>query len=206
MIDQLTQMLVFDKIYWYLAIPFTVLLVIQLIGTFAGIGSEDDFDSGEDGLDIGEDGDCESGFQVFTIKNFITFFSVFGWAGLTFSHAGLGQFTTIVLSTILGIFILFIVSSLFYFTTKLTDNGTMNMQRAKGVTGEVYIPIPPKRNGVGKVNVTFEGAFRELDAMTDEEDVVPTGTMIVVKDIIGNSILLVEKVNKGDVQWAQHMD
>ncbi|WP_129595783.1 hypothetical protein [Anaerophilus nitritogenes] len=199
MIDRLTELLVFDKIYWYLAIPFTVLLVIQLIGTFAGFGSEGDFDGGEDGIDIGEDGDFESSFQVFTVKNFITFFAVFGWAGLTFSYAGLGQFATILLSTILGVVVLLIVSALFYFITKLSDNGTMNIQRAKGVTGEVYLPIPPKRNGVGKVSITFQGSFKELDAMTDEEDVIKTGTMIVVKDIIGNSILLVEKINKGDM-------
>ncbi|MCC5910004.1 MAG: hypothetical protein JJT76_06155 [Clostridiaceae bacterium] len=199
MIDWLTEVLVFDRIYWYLAIPFTVLLVIQLIATFVGFGGDGDFDSGEDGLDVGDDGDFEPGFKIFTVRNLITFFAVFGWSGITFSHAGLGQFATITLSTILGIIVLLIVSALFYFITKLADSGTMNIQRSKGATGEVYLPIPAKGNGVGKVSITFQGSFRELDAMTDEEEVISRGTMIVVKDVINNSILLVEKINKGDV-------
>lgn len=190
MIDWLVEVLDFESIYWYLAIPFTVLLVLQLIATFLGFG-------GDDGDDGGDDGDPS--FKVFTIKNFITFFAVFGWSGITFSQTGLRQFTVIVISTLLGIIVLLIVSALFYFITKLTDNGTMNIQRAVGVTGEVYLPIPANRNGVGKVNVTFQGSFRELEAMTDSDKKLPRGTIVVVKDVINNSILLVEKIKKGDV-------
>ncbi|MEN1760968.1 hypothetical protein AAIG11_10805 [Anoxynatronum sibiricum] len=198
MIDWLTEVLAFDRIYWYLAIPFTVLLAIQLVATFVGIGGEGGFDGGEDGLDLGEDGDFEPGFQLFTVRNFITFFAVFGWAGITFSNAGLGQFATILLSTILGIIVLLIVSALFYFITKLADSGTMDIQRAKGVTGEVYLRIPAKRKGMGKVSIKLQGSIRELDAMTDEDDVITTGNIIVVKDVISNSILLVEIMNKED--------
>lgn len=191
MIDWLGEVLVFDRIYWYLAIPFTVLLVIQLIGTFAGFG-------GEGELDVGDDGDMDAGFHIFTVRNFITFFAVFGWAGITFSHSGLGHLTTVVLSTILGVVVLLIVSALFYFVTKLAYSGTMNIQGAIGTTGEVYLPIPGNRSGVGKVNITFQGSFRELDAMTDESRKIPRGAIITVKDVISNSILLVEKTNKGE--------
>ena len=192
MVDWLIEILDFERIYWYLAVPFTVLLVLQLIATFLGIG-------GDDGDDFNDDGDSEPTFKVFTIKNFITFFAVFGWSGITFSQTGLGQFSVIIISTLLGIIVLLIVSALFYFITKLTDNGTMNIQRAIGVTGEVYLPIPANRNGVGKINITFQGSFRELDAMTDSDKKLPRGTIVVVRDVVNGNILLVDKMKKGDV-------
>lgn len=199
MIDWFTETLVFENIYWYLAIPFTVLLVIQLIATLVGFGGDSDFDGGEDALDIGDDGDFEPGFNIFTVRNFITFFAVFGWAGITFSHSGLGRLMTIILSTILGIVMLLIVSALFYSITKLADSGTMNIKRATGTTGEVYLSIPAKRSGVGKVNITFQGSFRELEAMTDEDEKIPRGTIITVKEVINNRILLVEKNHREDI-------
>lgn len=200
MIDSFAETLILDRIYWYLAIPFSVLLVIQLIATFAGLGGETDFEIGDSDMDIDitEDGDSKSGLQFFTVRNFIAFFAVFGWSGITFSHAGLGQFTTILLSTVLGTVILLIVSALFYSISKLTHSGTMNIQKAKGATGEVYLPIPPRKKGVGKVSITFQSSLRELDAMTDEEEIIPRGTMVVVTDIISNSVLLVKKLNRGN--------
>ncbi|MDR5659074.1 hypothetical protein RH915_06190 [Serpentinicella sp. ANB-PHB4] len=198
MIDWLNEALVFDKVYWYLAIPFTVLLLIQLLSTFLGFGGEGGFDSVEESVDIGDDGDFEPGFEIFTVRNFITFFAVFGWSGITFSHSGLGNFATIVLSTMLAIIVLLIVSSLFYFITKLADSGTMNLQRAKGVIGEVYLSIPGNRKGMGKVNITLQGSLRELDAMTDNKKDISTGSIVRVEDVISNSILLVEKINKGE--------
>lgn len=192
MVDWLMENLIVERIYWYLAIPFTALLVLQLIATFLGIG-------GDDGDDFGDDGDSEPTFKVFTIKNFITFFAVFGWSGITFTQSGLGNLSVIIISTLLGIIVLLIVSGLFYFITKLTDNGTMNVKRAIGVTGEVYLPIPANRNGVGKINITFQGSFRELDAMTDSDKKLPRGTIVVVRDVVNGSILLVEKTKKGEM-------
>lgn len=191
MLEWLTEVLVFEKIYWYLAIPFTALLIIQLIATFFGFGE----DAGDD---FGEDGDSEPGFKVFTVKNFITFFAVFGWSGVTFSQTSLGQFPIIIISTLLGVAVLLVVSALFYSVTKLASNGTMNIQKAVGLHGEVYLPIPGNRNGVGKINITFQGNFRELDAMTDSDKKLQRGTIVVVKEVINNNILLVEKIKKGD--------
>ncbi|QNO15425.1 hypothetical protein HYG86_11950 [Alkalicella caledoniensis] len=198
MIEWLTEVLVFEKVYWYLAIPFTVLLVIQLISTFVGLGGNSDLDGGDDGGDIGDDGDIEPGFRILTVRNLVTFFAVFGWSGITFSSLGFGQVITALISTILGIIMLLVVSALFYFIIKLAYSGTMDIQRAVGATGEVYLPIPANRSGVGKVNITFQGSFRELEAMTDEGRKIPRGAMITVKAVVNNSILLVEKTNKGE--------
>ncbi|AKL94203.1 hypothetical protein CACET_c06930 [Clostridium aceticum] len=198
MIAWLSEVLVLEQIYWYLAIPFTVLFIIQLVATFLGLGDGDGIEGVEEGLDLDSDLEFESSLNLFTIRNFITFFTVFGWSGITFSNAGMGTFSTLLLSTILGIIVMLIVSVLFYFTMKLTHNGNMQIEYAKGATCQVYIRIPAKRNGTGKVSITLQDTFRELDAMTDEEEAIPTGTVVQVKDVLSNSILLVEKITRGD--------
>ena len=194
LVEWLTEVLVFERVYWYLAIPFTVLLIIQLIATFAGLGGDSDGD-----VDLDDGGDFEPGFRIFTVRNFITFFAVFGWSGITFSHSGLGQTATILVSSVIGVLVLLVVSALFYSITRLASSGTMNIQNAVGVTGEVYLPIPASRNGMGKISITFQGSFREMDAMTDGDKKIPRGAVVKVKGIVSSSILLVEKIQKGDV-------
>lgn len=198
MIDWLSELIVLERIYWYLAIPFTVLFVIQLASTFMGLDSVDGAEGIEEGLDIEDDFEPGSTFNLFTVKNFITFFTVFGWSGITFSNYGMGSFNTLLVSTMLGIVVMLIVSSLFYFAMKLTYNGTMKIEDAKGLAGKVYIPIPAKRAGVGKINITIQNSFKELEAITDDENSISTGTVVKVTDIVSDRILLVEKITKGD--------
>jgi len=182
----------FEKIFWYISIPFSVLFLIQMIITFAGMGDNDmDVDSSDDvdGNDNSGDG---SVFRVFTIRNFIIFLSVFGWSGITFYNAGVNQLLTILISVVIGVVVMLLVALLFYSITRLVQNGTMNIKYAKGHSAEVYIPIPSNKSGVGKVNITLQGALREIDAMTEGKS-IPRGTIVKVVGVVNDSILMVEK-------------
>ena len=183
-------MAVFERILWYISIPASVLFVIQMIMTFIGIGGES-----------GDIGDCEDAggdfrgdnptFAVFTVRNFIIFFTVFGWCGITLYNAGVSEIFTVLISTVVAIIVMFIVVGLFYGITRLAQNGTMNINYAKGKVGEVYIPIPAKKSGVGKVHITLQGALREVEAITEGKS-IPRGAIVKVVDVINNNLLLVE--------------
>ena len=54
--------------------------------------------------------------------------------------------------------------------------------------------IPPARSGHGKIQVEIQGTLREMDALTDDEKELPTGSMAQVLEIINNQILLVTQV------------
>ena len=58
------------------------------------------------------------------------------------------------------------------------------MDNAIDKTGEVYLRIPEERKGIGKVQVTIQGSLRELDALTDDETEIPTGSLIQVLEIM----------------------
>ena len=206
MADWWSNMALFEKVFWYLAIPSSVLFLIQMVMTFAGLGG-DSGDGGidaEGGFDVDGDFDADGGdfdeitditespFRVFTVRNIIIFFAVFGWSGITLHNSGVGQIPTVLVSTLLGIIVMLAVAGLFYFVTRLTQNGTMNPQNAKGLTGEVYLPIPANRGGIGKIHITFQGAFREMDAVT-EGKAIPRGAIVQVIDVLSNNILLVKE-------------
>src|SRR3546814_8408646 len=69
-----------EKFFWVIALLFSFLFIVQTILAFVGGGGDDDGAFGDSDEYI--DGDSGIDFQFFTIKNFITFFTVFGWVGL----------------------------------------------------------------------------------------------------------------------------
>lgn len=194
-----------EKVFWLIAIPFSVIFLIQMVLSFTGFGSgatdpgadisDIHTDVSSSGHDISQSNeDAGPGFSFFTIRNFIAFFTVFSWSGLAFNNAGLGLVLTVLLSIIIGIIAMLIISSLFYFTSKMTDSGNMSVKNAIGATGKVYLPIRAGKGNIGKVHVTFQGSIREMQAITTGDRDLPTNTIIKVTGLADENILIVENI------------
>lgn len=136
------------------------------------------------------------GFQFFTFKGIVAFFTIFGWTGITCLNNGFSSTATIIIATIAGLIMMVITSSLFYWMHKLAESGTLNINNAVGVIGEVYLPIGAERSKMGKVQLKVQGSLRELEAITDELEDLKTGAMVKVSKIVSAEILLVEKISK----------
>ncbi|MCK5281673.1 MAG: hypothetical protein KAI99_04260 [Cyclobacteriaceae bacterium] len=184
-----------EKVYWIIAIPSTVLLLIQVVMTLMG-GEADDLESDFDGDLDSSDGEMEGGvgWQFITYKNVLGFFTLFGWTGLGFLQMGLGLLIAVFFSFVSGLIMMAIMATLFYYISKLYQSGTMVIENAIGQTGEVYLRIPPNREGHGKLQVEIQGTLREMDAITDDEKELPTGSIAQVLEIVNNQILLVTQV------------
>ena len=52
---------------------------------------------------------------------------------------------------------------------KMQYNGTMQPETLVGKQATVYISIPAERSGRGKITLTAQGRYMELDAMTEGE-------------------------------------
>lgn len=59
--------------------------------------------------------------------------------------------------------------------------------------GEVYIPNPGKRAGIGKIQITIQDRLIEAQAMTDDLHKLSTGSLVKVTDVINDTILIVSK-------------
>jgi hypothetical protein len=85
------------------------------------------------------------------------------------------------------------MAAIFYLMSKLSYSGTLQMENAIGKTGNVYLPIPARRAGVGKVQIKVQGAVRTLDAMTEELEDIKSGSIVEVLEIINQNILIVRQ-------------
>ena len=197
MIEWFEALSVAGKVFVCVAVPSTLVLVIQTVMTFFGFGDGDgdadlpdlDGDGVPDGIfggnEAGETDNFEiaesSGLHMFSLRGIVAFFCIFGWLGLTMVTNGTEEW--------LAVLIAFLLKAL----SKLQSDGTMDIRYAIGVSGSVYISVPPQRSAKGKVNLLIQGKLEELDAVTDEETPLPFGTEVVVTGISGGNTLIVRR-------------
>lgn len=205
------------QIFASIAIPSTVVLLVQTVLMFIGIGHDSDMGDGlhfdgadgdADGGDFLHDGifghdtaDAEidhdvSGFEglrIFTVRGIIAFLVVFGWVGVVLDSAGVHTALTCIVSTACGFAIMVALAFLMKAVMRLRNDGNADNRNAIGVAGKVYLTIPPERSGEGKVNIMLQGAYVERDAVTDEAEAIPTGSEIVVLGLSGQTTLVVKR-------------
>ncbi len=182
-----------SKIYWLVTIPFSTLFVIELVMTFLGAGSDTGgFDASGD-ADTSVDIDEGISFQLITLKNLVAFFTIFGWIGLACIDSKLSITSTIIISSISGLLMMVLMASIYYFMGKLTETGNLEINRAIGEKATVYLQIPAKRHGAGKIQIKLQG-LRTIDAMTDEDEPIATGSLCEVVGILTEEVLLVKKI------------
>jgi hypothetical protein len=119
-----------QEIFLFVAIPATVFLVLQTILLFLGIGGSDadaemdmdggQFDGGELDLDGDADADADVGdggddfvygtFHLFTFRNLVGFFSMFGWGGIAMLKNGYGAGASITVAVFLGFKTMFLMA------------------------------------------------------------------------------------------------
>lgn len=180
----------FPKIFWSIALLGSLIFTFVIITTFIG------GDSGDLDTDAEIDADTGIGFQFITFKNLVGFFTLFGWSGIACIDAGLSKPTTIIIALVCGLIMMAIMAAMFYYMRKLNHSGTLIIKNAIGGIGEVYLTIGAKRSSIGKAHVRIQGALRELEALTDSETDLKSGSVISVKDVTKNGILIVEQLNK----------
>jgi membrane protein implicated in regulation of membrane protease activity len=177
------------KTFWYVALPTSLIFIIQTILTFAGVDSSDGIDADFDGNLEG----AEAPFQLFSLRNLINFLLGFSWAGISFAAALPNQAILVSVSILVGILFVYVFYLIIRQVQKLAENNSFNIANTLHKTAEVYLPIPERKSGQGKVMISINGAFHELQAMTEQER-IPSNTVVKVVKIESNSILIVEPV------------
>ncbi len=179
----------FEKIFWFIALLFSLLFVIQTIFSFAAGDGDEAFGD----ADAAADADDGIGYGFFTIKNFIAFFTIFGWTGVALSKSNLGSIAVIGIALLAGCLMVLMMAVIMRSMSRLKQSGTLIIGNAVGKTGTVYLPVPAGRSGTGKVNIQLQGAMKELSAITDDDTDIATGSFIKVTGVVNNNMLVVSK-------------
>ncbi len=185
------------QVFACIGIPATVMLLVQMVLTLLGMGgdesSEVEIDDGDDGFDTDV---LDGGLRLFTLRGFIAFFSVLGWTGTICCGAGLALSLSIVISTAAGALAMLVIAALMKWLMGLQYDGTENIKDALGVSGTVYLRIPPSRTGRGKINAIIQGKLCEKYAITDEETMINCDEEVTVVGISGEETLIVRRKNR----------
>lgn len=177
------------KIFWYIAIPVSLIFVLQAILTFVG-------GAGSDGLEADFDGDLDGGeapFQMFSLRNLINFLLGFSWTGISFYKLIPNTSLLILISLIVGFVFVYSFFLIIKQIQKLGEDNTFRLEKTLGRIADVYLAIPGRMQGKGKIMISLNGSVREIDAMTEQEK-IETNATVKIKRVESGNILIVEKL------------
>ena len=177
----------FLKGFWFIAIPVTLIFIIQTIMTFIGANASDGLEADFDGDFSGDD----APFQLFSLRNLINFLLGFSWTGISFYELISNKIILTVFAFVIGCLFVYIFFITVQALMKLAEDNSFKIEETLGKTAQVYIPIPQYLSGTGKVTLSVRGSLRELDAMTEEEK-IPSNTIVrIVK--VQDQVLFVKR-------------
>lgn len=200
MLDWWNNMDLVGQIFALIAIPATLVLVVQTVLLLFGIGG-DDVDA--DGVDLTGNGVGDTpgdgggdGMMLFSLRGIMAMAAVGGWSGLVMHQSGFSLTVTVVLALAFGFITLVGIAYIMNLAAKLQSSGNLVIGYAIGKVGTVYIPIPPNMKGSGKINLTVQERFVEIDAVTPCDRKLATGESVRVTATDENGMVVVEPVVK----------
>lgn len=176
------------RILWYVAIPTSIIFLIQTVMTFIGADGGDGLDTVDSDLDHGD-----SEFQVFSFKNLINFLLGFSWTGISFYNS-IPHVLLILVSVAVGCLFIYMFFVIINELQKLAEDNSFTFEETLGKSADVYLSIPPSKSGKGKIMISVRGSVHELDAMTNQTEKIATGSVVKVVRIENGNILLVETI------------
>ncbi|MBE0698083.1 MAG: hypothetical protein IH586_14275 [Anaerolineaceae bacterium] len=177
-----------NTIYLICTIGGGTILILRFILAVVGLDSGDadiPNDSAMDALS----GDHAGGFNLLSLQSIAGFFTMFGLVGMGLLQIKASDFLSILGALFAGGFTAWATGMIFLGMRRLQSEGTMDIQNAVGQTGTVYLTIP--ETGTGVVTVTVQGGLRNLDAVSENRQPIPTGKIVKVVGITAGKILVV---------------
>lgn len=205
-----------EQILYMIAIPSTLVLIVQLVLLLIGFGEAQDainpsdtsglnFESvdGEADFDLTDLADSDElptaagsdsgALHLFTFQTVIVFLSILSWSAIVLIRFRMAIPLAVAIGWALGFLAMLGIAKIMQLSAKLQSSGTLDLNNALGEIGSVYLTIPASMNGVGKVHVAVQGQLSEFDAMTENDAMLKTGESVRVTDVLGDK-LIVEKV------------
>lgn len=134
----------------------------------------------------------DASFRTLSIQGVTAFFMMFGIVGLALRKESIVSAPLSILGAVIaGAITVWVVGKLFSMMTRLQSSGTLDLRNAVGETGSVYLGVPA--GGTGKIQITVQDRLTILDAMTEGDEPLPTGTRVRVVKVLDGNILVVEK-------------
>lgn len=184
-----------EQVLFVLASSSTAIMIIFLVMMLLGFDS-DEFDSG-DLPDMSSDGINDepltgiAGLKILTLRGALVFFALGSWTSFLLVSS-LGVVWGLLIGVIVGVIAAYLQALAFRATLRLESSGNMDYLNAIGKVGTVYLRIPKKRSGKGKVSIIIQDRLAEVDAVTDHEDDLLPKSSVEVVGLLDSTTLIVK--------------
>ena len=176
------------KAFWYIALPVSIFFLLQTVMTFIGLsGTSADVAIDTDG---GDSGDLP--FDLFTLRNLVNFLLGFSWTGISLYNKFENKAVLIAIAIVIGITFVGLFFVLIKQILKLSEDNSFKIEETLHKTADVYLTIPESKSGKGKIQISVKGSVHELDAMTQQLEKIPSGSVVKVI-AVDSGVLIVEK-------------
>lgn len=199
-------------VFLFCAVVGGTILVVQFVMTLLGLTGESILAEGHDGgahfgpwdaAAAGHSGDHAAGldhgstwlFAVISFRTLVAAAAFFGLIGLAAQAAGQPVGVQLLLASLAGVGAMYGVHWLVRLMGRLSEDRTLRVQQAVGREGTVYIPIPPRGQSAGKVQLALQQRLVEFEAVTSGERPLATGTKVRVVGVQGH-VLMVEPLGE----------
>lgn len=196
MINWWNELLLIQQIFALIALPSTLLIVIQTVLMLIGIGGDGGADAEvdiDDGIEVPDDG-----LAIFSVRGVTSMLCITGWVAVALLETSLPQGVSIAIAIACGVATLIGMAYLMRAVYRLQSSGNIDVENCVGKIGEVYIPIPSTGNGSGKINLTVQEKFSEFTAITTSAEQLKTGAFVRVVAVSPSGVLVVEPIDKKD--------
>ena len=194
MINWWNELLLIQQIFALIALPSTLLIVIQTVLMLIGIGGDSGADADvdiDDGIEVPDDG-----LAIFSVRGVTSMLCITGWVAVALLETSLPQGVSIAIAIACGVATLIGMAYLMRAVYRLQSSGNIDVENCVGKIGEVYIPIPSTGNGSGKINLTVQEKFSEFTAITTSGEQLKTGAFVRVVAVSESGVLVVEPIDK----------
>ncbi len=208
MIEWWNQLLLAQQIFALIAIPSTLILILQTILTLVGMGGSGDGDvdaSAPGDMDVDTDTDlgtdaaddleapvADDGLALFSLRGILSMLCIAGWVGVALLETSLPAWVSILIAAACGFATLVGMAFLMRAVYRLQSSGNIDVGNCIGKVAEVYLTIPAQGSGSGKVNVTVQEKYCEFTAITTSSEPLKTGSYVRVVAVNEAGVLLVE--------------
>jgi hypothetical protein len=198
-----------ETIYLVSACIGGTLVVCQFLMGLVGFGDHGGHDLASGEHDVGHDFGHEAGhdgehdhhdhhstswfFTMLGIRTVAAALTFFGLAGLAGTSKGLEPPLALAVAIAAGAGAFTLVGMLLRGMRKLQADGTVRVDRALGKVGTVYLRVPGRKAGTGKVVLNLQNRTVEFQAQTAADE-LPTGSRAIVVAVISSDTVEVAPV------------
>jgi hypothetical protein len=202
MMTILAQVTTLEKVFITCALFGGGLFIFRMIMMLMGFGHHDVGGDAGDASDAGgvdmhggdmhhDLADSDLSFKTLSMQGitaFIMMFGLVGWAMLAQSRSS--PFLAIIVAMVAGSVMVWIIKKIFQLASTFQSSGTLDLNKAVGQQGNIYLTIHPGQ--IGKVQVIVQERMMVLDANSNSEEELKTGEIVIVTEV-NNNILTVER-------------